>query len=144
MLITQEGISSIDKYFEPINTFERKLKDIESSKVDEITKAFLILQHCKWNGALPFAHLARNGFIAVTLLESAVRCKILTANEKNEFLMSINTVAKDFRKDLESFENNTLSKKKFLNKYGHLRPGTYEIKTPSYSESFSEIVKKTK
>ena len=70
----------------------------------------LILQHCKWNGALPFAHLARNGFIAVTL-ESAVRCKILTANEKNEFLMSINTVAKDFRKDLESFENNTLSKK---------------------------------
>ena len=75
MLITQEGISSIDKYFEPINTFERKLKDIESSKVDEITKAFLILQHCKWNGALPFAHLARNGFIAVTLLESAVDVK---------------------------------------------------------------------
>ena len=144
LLITQEGISSIDKYFEQINTFEKKLKEIESSKENEITKAFLILQHCKWNGALPFAHLARNGFIAVTLLESAVRCKILTVNEKNEFLLSINTVAKGFRKDLESFENNTLTKKKFLNKYGHLRPGTYEITTPSYSESFSEIVKKTK
>ena len=144
LFITKKAIFSIDEYFDPIDKFEKKLSDIETSQEDDITKAFLILEHCKWNGALPFAHLARNGFIAITLLESAVRCKILTVNEKNDFLLSIKTVAKDFKEDLERFENKTLTKKKFLKKFGHLRPGTYEITTPTYSETFSEIVKKTK
>ncbi len=144
LFITKKAIFSIDEYFDPIDKFEKKLRDIETSQEDDITKAFLILEHCKWNGALPFAHLARNGFIAITLLESAVRCKILTVNEKNDFLLSIKTVAKDFKEDLERFENKTLTKKRFLKKFGHLRPGTYEITTPSYSETFSEIVKKTK
>ena len=40
----------------------------------------------------------------------------------NEFLNSLNTVSKQVSKDLTN-----LTKREFLDIYGHLRPGTYDI-----------------
>ena len=72
-------------------------------------KIYWLIEDCKKFGTLPFAGLARCGFIAVELVNSLVEEKIITNNEKQKFLKSIKTVASDLSLDL--FRKN---KKQFL------------------------------
>ena len=48
---------------------------------------------------------------------------------------SIDTPLSQFQKDQLKLRNNTLSKKLFLKKYGHLRPGTYDITATRYDKN---------
>ena len=47
------------------------------------------------------------------------------------FMASLRTVAKEMAKDHER-----LSRSEFLERYGHLRPGTYDILSLRYDEAF--------
>lgn len=97
---------------------------------DELTKIYWLIEDCKRYGTLPFAGLARAGFIAVQLLNSMVAIDILTTEEKGAFLNSLNSVSSNLTVDLKK-----LSKDEFLKKYGHLRPGTYDILSLRYDEA---------
>ena len=59
-------------------------------------------------------------------------------DEKKHFLETIKSISFEMSKDLLK------SKSKFLEKYGHLRPNTYEISTPSYRENYKNYFKKIK
>ena len=48
---------------------------------------------------------------------------------------SISTPLSEFRYDFELFSNKKISKSQFLQKYGHLRPGTYDITAPRYDSN---------
>jgi len=45
---------------------------------------------------------------------------------------SLNTPLSNFQYDLSKFYDNKITKKQFLEKYGHLRPGTYDITVDRY------------
>lgn len=139
--ITTNAINSIDKYFLPLTEIENILLKIENMRLSNLEKSQMILDKCKKFGSLPFAHLARNGFIAVSLINSAVKANILSKEDRENFLLGINTVAKEFKSELELLSNGKISNKYFLKKYGHLRPGTYEITSPSYNENFKSLFK---
>ena len=47
---------------------------------------------------------------------------------------SINTIASELVEDINSLQIEKLSVKDFLNKYGHLRPGTYDIMSLRYDQ----------
>ena len=79
---------------------------------------------------MPFAGLARCGFIATEILNSFVEEKILSNDEKIHFLSSIKTITTEMNEDLKK------NKFYFLKKYGHLRPGTYEITSLNYRQNF--------
>ncbi|MCW8901346.1 MAG: PEP-utilizing enzyme [Gammaproteobacteria bacterium] len=110
-----------------------KLKDrqevINTSSLAPIEKIYWLLEDCKRYGTLPFAGLARAGFIAVQLLKSLVRVGVLTAHEYECFMASLSTVSSDMQVELKN------GKDQFLKKYGHLRPGTYDILSHRYDES---------
>ncbi len=89
------------------------------------------LEDCRRLGTLPFAGLARAAFVAVGLVNSLVRHEILTDEEGAALVGGANEVTKDLRRDLS-----TLDRDGFLNRYGHLRPGTYDIRSARYDESF--------
>lgn len=89
------------------------------------------LEDCRRLGTLPFAGLARAAFVAVGLVNSLVRHEILTAQEGAALVGGANEVTKDLRRDLS-----TLDRDGFLHRYGHLRPGTYDIRSARYDESF--------
>ena len=42
--------------------------------------------------------------------------------------------------DLNKLVSSKISQKNFLDKYGHLRPGTYDILSPRYDESFDSYL----
>ena len=71
------------------------------------------------------------------MLKSFVNQNIISTYDYNSFLSNVNTVSGSLVEDF-----NILTKKEFLKKYGHLRPGTYDIMSKSYKEGFNEYFKR--
>jgi phosphohistidine swiveling domain-containing protein len=92
-------------------------------------------------GTIPFAILARHAFIAKALLQSMVHLRVLTAEEMNLFQTSMQTVASDLVEDMRSLQGGELDAGVFMERYGHLRPGTYDILSKRYDQmdGFSEV-----
>lgn len=123
-------------YKKDLNKMEllkEKYEQIVDSNLSTIDKIYWLIEDCKRYGTLPFAGIARAAFVAIQFLNSFVEEKILTNQEKNRFLNSIETILKKL-----SIDKKYLSKADFLNKYGHLRPGTYDICSKRYDEGYDE------
>jgi glutamine kinase len=119
----QKDISRID-------ILKSRIKTIHESELEEIDKIYWLIEDCKRYGTLPFAGLARAAFIAVQLLQSMVATGIINNDEYTIFLNSLNTISSTMTR-----ESCQLSRKNFFKKYGHLRPGTYDILSPRYDEA---------
>lgn len=102
---------------------------LDNCSLDKLTKIYWLIEDCKRYGVLPFAGLARVGFIAVEILKSLVENQIFTKDEYDRFFSSVRSISSEISSDFQ-----TNSKEIFLEKYGHLRPGTYDILSPSYDE----------
>jgi adenylylsulfate kinase-like enzyme/phosphohistidine swiveling domain-containing protein len=113
-----------------IELLERRFPIICDAEMDKISRIYWLIEDCKRYGTLPFAGLARAGFVAVQLLQSLVEAGVLDAEEKASFMASVDTVGSRIGRDFAR-----LSKSDFLSCYGHLRPGTYDILSPRYDEA---------
>jgi glutamine kinase len=113
-----------------IDLLERRLPTICNAEIDKISRIYWLVEDCKRYGTLPFAGLARAGFIAVQLLQSLVSVGVLNAEESATFIASVDTVGSRIGRDFAQ-----LPKADFLARYGHLRPGTYDILSPRYDEA---------
>ena len=95
--------------------------------------AFSILESCRDHSVLNFAHAARKGFIASTILRKALDAQIISAESYQRFHRSIRTVSSEMQLDLSSCAlNKGVTKTQIVEKYGHLRPGTYDITQKPY------------
>lgn len=121
------GIYRIDQ--KKIERLKSGRETIQNSKLDNLGKIYWLIEEAKRYGTLPFAGLARVGFIAIQMLKSLVDLGIINKFEYDRFLSSFPTVSTELIKD-----RSILSLSDFLMKYGHLRPGTYDIMSDSYSE----------
>lgn len=131
--INLTSLSKSKKDIELIKMLERKLNDLKKSNLYEIDKIYWSIEDCKKFGTLPFAGLARCGFIGVELLNSLHKIGAISENDKINFLSNIKTITTEMKSDLTK-----LNKKNFLIKYGHLRPGTYDITSKNYKQNFKE------
>ena len=113
-----------------IDLLARRLPTICNAEIDKISRIYWLIEDCKRYGTLPFAGLARAGFIAVQLLQSFVAVGVLNAEEGATFMASVDTVGSRIGQDFAQ-----LPKADFLARYGHLRPGTYDILSPRYDEA---------
>ncbi|OGH14339.1 MAG: hypothetical protein A2687_01785 [Candidatus Levybacteria bacterium RIFCSPHIGHO2_01_FULL_38_26] len=104
----------------------------QASPQERVERALNLLAMCKKMGTLQFSRLARLAFIGKILLRSLIDEGALDYMNYYRFLESINTVTSSFSADMEKLNNGNLKKTDFLNKYGHLRPGTYDIRVPRY------------
>lgn len=100
------------------------------ANLDPISRIYWLLEDCKRYGTLPFAGLARAGFIAVQLLKSLMKVGVFSQSDYDAFMGSISTVSGQLTRDKVQLPRAT-----FLGKYGHLRPGTYDILSPRYDEA---------
>lgn len=94
----------------------------------------LLLEDALNSGTLPFSILARHGFIATTLLKSMVKADALSQQQAEAFQRSVPTVASDFLCDVLLLQSGKLPEQDFFRKYGHLRPGTYDILSLRYDQ----------
>jgi glutamine kinase len=113
-----------------IDLLAERLPTICNAEIDKISRIYWLIEDCKRYGTLPFAGLARAGFIAVQVLQSFVDVGVLNADEGATFMASLDTVGSRIGQDFAR-----LPKADFLARYGHLRPGTYDILSPRYDEA---------
>jgi adenylylsulfate kinase-like enzyme len=113
-----------------IDLLAQRFPVICNAEIDKISRIYWLIEDCKRYGTLPFAGLARAGFIAVQLLQSFVEVGVLSAEEGATFMASVDTVGSHIGQDFAK-----LTKADFLARYGHLRPGTYDILSPRYDEA---------
>jgi glutamine kinase len=95
---------------------------------------FRLLAECRARGTLPFAVVARHAFLATALLRSAVRRGALSEERCQEFHRSLRTVAAELATDLAEMSAGRMERAAFLGRYGHLRPGTFDIASLRYDQ----------
>jgi hypothetical protein len=134
--LTSNVIYKLDENIKKYQYGEKLFIKLKKTKNSTINKIFLFHNICKNYGTLPFANLARMAFIAVEFLNSFVDLKIISKSEKVAYLENIKSVSSSMNRDLVK------NKKVFLDKYGHLRPNTYEISNPNYKDNFKNYFKK--
>jgi choline kinase len=133
--LTQAAVARLPGDLASLPLLEARQQRLADSRLPPLEQALLLLEDCRVHGTLPFAHLARAGFVAMTLLRSAVQAGLLTAAQCADYLQSVPTVATRFRADSTRLARGQLPLADFLRHYGHLRPGTYDLTLPSYAEA---------
>jgi glutamine kinase len=115
---------------EKVDKLVERLPKIRGASIDKISRVYWLLEDCKRYGTLPFAGLARAGFIANQFLNSLVATGVLDRAGHAAFMSDLETVGSEIGRDFAG-----LTKDEFLARYGHLRPGTYDILSPRYDEA---------
>jgi hypothetical protein len=113
-----------------IETLNKRREALLASSADPLERIYWLLEDAKRYGTLPFAGLARAGFVAVQMLKSLVAVWVFSQADYDAFIGSVSTVSGQLARDRA-----TLDKATFLARYGHLRPGTYDILSPRYDEA---------
>ena len=121
-------VASVDSQLAKIEELTRKREALlEAHSKPSIALVSALLEDCVEFGIIPFSILARHAFIAKSFLQSLVNRNVLTDEDVACFHQSIPTVASDLIDDLERFFKEEISSDEFMKRYGHLRPGTYDI-----------------
>lgn len=128
--------NTLDRALEAAASLDRlKLPKIPADEgYAHLARADFLLAQCRKLGTLSFAIVARHAFIAEALLRSAVRRGALTNSRLIEFKRSIRSVTGSMVEEYAEVCQCQLARADFLSKYGHLRPGTYEITSLRYDE----------
>ncbi len=131
-------IATIDEQMDMVSALaprrEGVLKLNRSTTLSYVRAIDNMLSDCKRLGTLPFSIVARYAFIATSFLKSLEALNVFSTDEVNVLQQSIPTVATDIFEDFGKLRMGHINRKQFLDRYGHLRPGTYDIRCPSYSE----------
>ena len=138
--ITINAISRTKEDLSNVEIFRKRFDDIFSSDIPPLEKALSLLEDCRRYGTLLFAHLARSAFVSISLLKSAVDTKVISQAAMDSFLSSIATVAKEFITDAKKVSEKKKSWSKFIDRYGHLRPGTYDITSEKYADNIEKYL----
>ncbi|WP_456415829.1 PEP-utilizing enzyme [Thiolapillus sp.] len=93
-----------------------------------------LLQDAIQVGSLPFARIARQAFAAESMLRSAVKRGALSRERLASFRRSTGSIGQQFLLDQNRLWQGELSEATFLDRYGHLRPNSFDICSPCYKE----------
>ena len=116
------------KIHKNLNKTDRKYDDL-------LTASKFLLEDCKNFGAIPFSLMARIAFVSSIILKNLVKNKKISDKSVEIFMNSIDSPLSRFQTDQLKLNNNKLSKKEFFIRYGHLRPGTYDITAARYDQN---------
>jgi hypothetical protein len=106
----------------------------DGASASHIPLVAALLDECKRLGTMPFSIIARHAFIAESLLRTAVLRGAFGPERLRQFKASIRTVSGEMTVDFKAVLDGGLGRDEFMSRYGHLRPGTYDILSPRYVE----------
>ena len=113
-----------------LDNLNARREKLQASGADPLERIYWLLEDAKRYGTLPFAGLARAGFVAVQMLKSLVAVGVFSQADYDAFIGGVSTVSGQLSRDRATLDRTT-----FLARYGHLRPGTYDILSPRYDEA---------
>lgn len=133
--ITAHAIQRLHDDVRPTVTLNQRRQRILASSLAPIDRAYALLDDCRRYGTLAFAHAARAGFIATSLLNGLVSSGALSRQRQHAFMHAVRTVTSEFEHDKHAVRQGWQSRRQLTQRYGHLRPGTYDILKQAYWEN---------
>ncbi len=131
--ITRNALKRPQQDLDRTHTLTRRFDECLNADTPALERVRLLLADAREHGVLPFAHLARSGFIAAALLRSAVAQNVISSAAMDDFMAGIRTVSHRLSDDARLCASGELSWQAFVQRYGHLRPGTYDITADCYA-----------
>ncbi|SFD01199.1 PEP-utilising enzyme, mobile domain [Chitinophaga sp. CF118] len=104
-----------------------KSEKYRSLKNDPSLDALFEILNVARTGTYYFAILARYAFIAESILRDLIELNLFSKTDVERFKLSLDTVEKEMLFDMDNFRKGIISLEEFKGKYGHLRPGTYDL-----------------
>lgn len=98
-----------------------------------------LLESIKLHGTPQFTRQARCAFMARSFCRTLVEKGYFSQEEMDAFMLSISTVASEFERDFDRYSHGEMSRDEFNSSYGHLRLGTYDIRTDCYREMYFDM-----
>ncbi|MCW5724828.1 MAG: NTP transferase domain-containing protein [Maricaulaceae bacterium] len=141
--VTHTGMARFEDDLKAVETMAARHAAIMARPMHPLQRACALLEDCRRFGTLPFAHLARGGFVAATLMRSAAAKGFISRDFLERYFNSISTVAKEFVRDGGAVSAGRMAWDDFLDRYGHLRPGTYDILSPAYRDRGGRLLKES-
>jgi|APSaa5957512535_1039671.scaffolds.fasta_scaffold00837_17 glutamine kinase len=132
--ISKESYESIELMKKNRLKILSDLKKSKNTPKEILIASKLLLDDCKKLGTIPFSTMARLAFVSSIILKSMAKNGKISEKTVEIFMNSINSPLSNFQNDLQNFSNKKITKKDFLEKYGHLRPGTYDITAMRYDK----------
>lgn len=133
--ITNTTFAQCEKSLKLLDQLDQEYQRLLDANYPPLDLAIQLIQSAKQFGTLAFVEVARCGFAAVSFLQSMIRDNIANKQQVDDFMNQLHTVASDIQHDGAAVYAGDLNWQAFVNRYGHLRPGTYEITYPCYSDN---------
>ncbi|CAI2488621.1 PEP-utilizing family enzyme [Serratia plymuthica] len=141
-LLTKKILESnkkiLSREYKKIEKLETRTAELNNSSIDDRSRLYWMLTNCKEYGTYAFSTLARLAFISVDIIKALYSAGFLSKHQHDAFFASISTISSRMLSDYES-----LTRKKFIELYGHLRPGTYDIRIARYDEDENRYLSNT-
>ena len=103
-----------------LSTFSKLDKSFEYSKKENI-------KLIRDTMALPFTHHSRLGFVYFAQLNSLLKKEVITEDQKNLLLLSVNSISTKMKADAYEVKIGKKTLEGFLDVYGHIRAGNYNL-----------------
>jgi len=132
--VTRCILTRAKDYFDAARRLEARCAGLENRALPFSDWLRQTLNICSRQGALAFAHLARAGFVAAALLRSAVETCLLAESRRHQLLESVPATGHLLAAAAQAVRAGTMTREAFIGRFGHLRPGTYDIATPAYRD----------
>lgn len=130
--LTQRHLTRVEDFSSKSEELDRRFDAWMAAPHTPWDRAWGLIADCRKFGTPVFAHLARAAFMSVALLRSLVQKGLLTEAERQDFFQSLQTVTRQLEEDGRKTAQGILPRADFLSRYGHLRPGTYDITSSRY------------
>jgi glutamine kinase len=99
---------------------------------EALRRAVRLVREGARSGTFAFAVIARHAFVAEALLRSAQGRGALAPDRVAAFRRGVTTVTSGMLRDHAAVCAGKAPRRGFLERYGHLRPGTYDVTSPRY------------
>jgi len=139
--ITRNAMARCAADVAAIEEARRRFERLRSAALAPLERAYLLLDDTRLHGVCPFAHLARGAFVAMALLRSLRAVGATTHQQTDAYLASLRTVSGGMQQDACAVAAGAMAWGEFVDRYGHLRPGTYDITSPHYGSALEEFLR---
>ena len=141
--IVKESQNSVNILKEKHKQSIQILNQSDKSYINYLDAVKSLLADCVYFGTLPFSTMARIAFVSSVMMNSLVDMGIVQQDKIRSFMQTINTPLSTLREDFVKFTDEKMNQEDFFSKYGHLRPGTYDITALRYDKhnTFSSNLK---
>lgn len=133
-----KGYSSLKELNTIISTNKKSINS-DSRACGIVNAINLMINSTKLFGVFHFAILARLAFVSEHFIKQLLKKEIISQEEYKIFYSNLNTIPSQINQSIKNVRNGTESSEFFLNNFGHLRLGTYDLLSPQYSEIYKQI-----